>query len=140
MGIRERIELVRSAHWVTVPFKILEVTKDQGGGDGSPGDLRFDCRYAYVFAGKQYTGTRVRISGQGSQSEEYAALYDQAVRCRETGESTHGWVNPANPDESVLSRESPRDMNLRIFGGAAFLVGSCLFLFLAWTTHRRRLE
>jgi hypothetical protein len=64
---------------------------------------RVDLRYRYDFAGKSYTGTRIRrVEGPTvHESEARKKLESYPV-----GHETTCWVNPAQPDQAVLRHSS----------------------------------
>ena len=87
--------------WKTVPCTIAASEVREGGGE-SP--YAFTVSYRYDYGGQRYTGSVYR-RGYSASSKYFAA--QNLVQRYPVSQGTVCYVNPKNPFEAVLKRDSP---------------------------------
>jgi len=103
MGLR----WVRAGDWVEVPAVVEEVSLEHHRGSARKRGTSYEvhCTYRYTFAGRQYTGERV---GVGSGSDHLGSWQEETYRrlkeARQRGETVTCYVDPDQPDASLLDR------------------------------------
>ena len=101
MIARDAGRTVGTYSWVETPCVILESGVQENVKESTP--FRFTVKYSYTYANQAHTAeTYQQNYGGGS---DYAAAQHLADRFK-AGASTICYVNPKNPAESILSRQS----------------------------------
>jgi hypothetical protein len=97
-------------------------------------DYRPEITYSYDFGGKSYVSEVYRHGEQGMELEEASAV----VSRYRPGTRTQCWVDPAEPEQAVLSRESDhRRLNyIAIVALITLLGGAGGWAFLEFVVHR----
>lgn len=132
---------LRIKSWVEVPAHVskLEVEQTKRKRSSSPGHRPSGSRwnfkpvtaYTYAWEGKTREGMRFAAHSVSSGSSQYPNLRVNEVRKRMGRDgNSFCFVNPANPDESVLSREN-RWTNHSI----QFFIAAALMTFGVGLTH-----
>ena len=91
------------------------------------------AEYAYQYGGKQYTGRRVSLYGSDNVGSFQQDVYRQLSEYRKSGRPFRCYVDPQQPDESILFRDLRWEMIgfqsifALVFGGVGFgLLAFCL--------------
>jgi hypothetical protein len=115
--------------WKKVPCTVTSSVVQERNDSESP--FVFAVGYRYEYGGRAYTGSayKRKYSGSGQYSEQ-----QQLVRKYPAGAGTFCYVNPANPAEAVLRRDSLL-VGLVVFFPLIFIVIGAGGIFLVW---RRR--
>lgn len=122
-----RADVIRRT-WRPVPMKILSSTIVETQGEEGP-LYAPNVRYEYTVDGTRREGDRVSLfpkwsSGDRERSRKVILEFPRDRACT-------GWVNPSNPDESVLNPEAvPPAFVLWIF---LILVGSGVLMIVGGT-------
>lgn len=136
---RKALETLRIQDWVQVPARVslLELREER---DTEPGGFypskeprgpsyRVATMYKYEWEGTTHTGTRFAAQTLGDSSRKYHQSHVSMVRKRVGRDgNSHCFVNPEDPQESVLSREA-RWASLSkyiLFGLVFFSIGQVL--------------
>ena len=91
--------LFRSARWVEVPARIIEVSRRRGNNMDT-----FSVRYEYEYNGRSFVGTRYRFFDGGTRGE-WAGRFQCLEALRESGATVPAWVDPKRPEQAVLVRD-----------------------------------
>jgi hypothetical protein len=123
--IRQFGQTIGQRFWKKTPCTILGSEIQERGENEEP--FAFTVRYQYTYAGQSYTGSRYRRSDwtSGSYSET-----QRLVQKYPAGLSVFCYVNPKNPGQAVLRRDSlalglviPFPLIFVVIGaGGAFLI------------------
>ena len=117
--------VVRSSHWAPTPCRVISATVETIHGDNSS-TYKLKVQYAYQYQGREYTGDRYdffNLSDSNRSGKERLAK-----QLREEPQSC--WVNPAQPEQSVLRREYHLSYVALIIP-LAFMAFGLFFAFLA---------
>ncbi|SHE92795.1 Protein of unknown function [Microbulbifer donghaiensis] len=80
----------------------LKTHRDSDGGT----TYRAKANYQYRFNGRDYRGDRVSVhTGSDNFGSYQHDMHRQLSAAKRQGRSVSGWLNPADPSESVLDRE-----------------------------------
>ena len=125
-------------NWVEVPATIETAElKENRSDDGT--SYKAVATYTYQFAGRQYTGDQVSLhSGSDNVGRFQRYAYAELKRHRDTGQPFHCYVDPDDPQESVLYRNLRWEMLLMfaVFAAVFGSVGVAVFV-AAWAQRRR---
>jgi hypothetical protein len=118
----------RSASWESVPATVVSVEfKKSRSKAGSTYDV--SCVYRYRYHDHEYTSDRVGLDVGGSSDwDSNRRRYDTLAQHRELGRPFTARVNPGNPQEAFLFRETNWSMFLLPLFGAAFAVAGAWML------------
>ncbi|WP_367873489.1 DUF3592 domain-containing protein [Luteolibacter sp. Populi] len=117
-------------HWPVVPCVILESgIQDRQIDPNSPPERRFAVKYAYVRDDQSYTSELVRLRGSGwSSKTDVAEAY---IEKYPEGSNQECHVNPENPEQAVLEKES-KAPGYSLWFPAIFVVGGIGMVAGAW--------
>jgi hypothetical protein len=87
----------KSRHWQPVTATLEDVTLTPMGAQG----VHLVARYRYAFGGRSYTGGRYGPHLWMDNAEALRSAYGDLLFRRRA----QVWVNPARPEEALLSRE-----------------------------------
>ena len=106
--------------WPTVPAVIEEVEFEQYSGEDAM-VYSVVVTYRYESGEQNYTGHRVGIMGGGSSNYElHRRRYEELALHRDKNIPFRAYVNPGNPHEALLYRETTEWMYARVPFGACF--------------------
>jgi hypothetical protein len=131
-------EMLRN--WVEVPGKVSaagrvtqQSTVVEGGGvmvDDGRSEFDAQVRYTYVYKGQEYSSASVSLLKATANSLNEA---DQAAKKYPLGTVVHVYVNPYNPEESILENGIKSSMFIFVSWGMIFaFVGSVGFFYSAY--------
>jgi len=89
---------------VTVEATIQEASVYQSGSRGSS-DYHVQIEFTYRFQGAEYTGDQL-FPGSISQSYDTRSAAESAIEPYEPGETVTAYVDPADPSEGFLERQT----------------------------------
>lgn len=123
-------------NWVETTAQIesvkLEAHHDSDGG----ATHKVVCTYTYEYRGETHTGNRVGLeSGSDSITDWHKHTHNRLKQSRDRNESVTCYVNPKNPEESLLDRDIRWHLVLFYlafvvtFGGfgSAAIIGVCYY-------------
>lgn len=114
--------------WQAVPAAIKSV-EFESHSNGDSITYSVEAVYEYEFGGESYTESRVAIMGGSSNDYEiHRRRYEELKRQHDAGEPFHAYVNPDDPSQAVLFRESDPWMYALIPFGIVFLAGGLVVL------------
>lgn len=138
MVIQPMSKIIASQTWSEVPAQVTSSElKRRSDSDGDT-VYSIDIRYDYTWSGQLHHGTRYNFS-EGSTNVAVGSMR-RIVADHPEGKSVTAWVDPANPENAVLSRQIPRNLAMGLFFPLPFLaVGVCglSYAFLAGSWFRR---
>ena len=112
--------------WVETPVTIEALDLESSTSDGST-TYEATATYRYVFLGQEYVSTKVGFgSGRDNIGDFHERVYSDLRHRRDSGEPVLAFVDPKNPERSVLVRELRWAMLLfqgvffLLFGGVGF--------------------
>lgn len=128
--------------WEPVPVTIEHVELEEFSSSGKSGtsfSYQVDCRYRYQFDGIPYTGERVDLTQGSSGFEDYHRdLYEELRAHQTSGTPFEALVDPDDPSQAILVRESGGQGGaLALFGLVFLLVGAGLSA-AGYQLHRRK--
>ena len=115
----------------------------------SVADNRTEARYRYDFAGASYQGTRVGVSEvKDNIGSFHRDMRHRLTRIKRNGDVLPIWVNPANPQDSVIDRNMRWGLfalatgfcSVFILIGSIVVFGSMRGVFRAPARRQRRLR
>ncbi len=120
------VSYCRMLSWVETPAQIVQAElKSHAGSKRTTYEVTGE--YSYQYQGRQFTGTRVGITGgSGNFGAFHQDAYQQLSEYRQSGRPMPCFVNPANPNEAILFRNLRLDTVVfrtsfaLIFGGPGF--------------------
>jgi hypothetical protein len=111
----------QARHWVSVPARILSA--ELASPQHARVVMEVRARYEYEWKQTRYTGDRISMATQSAdgfgtwQRDMYQSLKDAEI----AGKPVPLWVNPEQPQQSVIQRE-PRTELLIFHGLCAFVL------------------
>jgi hypothetical protein len=93
---------VAARNWTATPCTILASTVESSTNSKGRVFTRLSVRYAYQAAGRRFEGTRYEFGPDASSGSDRAA---QLAASLPAGMQVTCYVDPAEPDRSVVSRE-----------------------------------
>lgn len=118
----------QSGSWNSVPGCVVKLVKKIERTDG--GKLEYaDIAYEYVFGGKTYTSSAIKIGGDllSSPSKNESSEADVLLRKYPVGEAVNVYVHPKHPKTSCLERSGAEAIFVSIVGGALAVVTGLYF-------------
>ncbi len=111
-------------NWVEVPATIQTVELEEHEDDEGGTTYKAVATYSYEVDGRPYTGDRVSLhAGSDNVGRFQRYAYAELKRHQESGQPFHCYVNPDDPQESVLYRRLRWEM-LLMFAVFAAVFGS----------------
>jgi hypothetical protein len=101
-------EAWRAQEWVRVKASVENASLQSSSGSEGGATYRAEGSYRYVFAGKQYAGSRLglsKVGGSDNIDDWHHEVNARLEDARAAGKPVTVWVNPENPAEAVLDRE-----------------------------------
>lgn len=90
--------------WQPVTARVESTQLDRSQSDGTT-TYRVRATYHYRFGGRRFRGTRVGISrGFDNIGDYHRRMHDRLDQARRRGTPVTAWVNPEQPNETVLDR------------------------------------
>ena len=130
--IRDVFRTVATYTWRRVDCQILESrVADRGRSGSSP--YQFEVKYTYSFNGRTFTSEKYR--GSGGAFSDYSKAQRLADRFAPRSQSVC-YVNPSNPSEAVLERQSFW-MALTIPFPLIFVTIGAGGIYFTWRTGRK---
>ncbi len=131
-AVRPVLRATLSLNWEPVPCEILSSRLDEKrDSDGST--YRVEIHYRYVYQGRRYVGERYDF-GTGYTNIGVGSMRD-AVRSYRPGSQQTCRVDPARPDEAVLSLRPPPGIWLGLLFGLLFPAAGAGVI---WSGYRAR--
>jgi hypothetical protein len=134
--------------WVQAPAQVRAATlafpqnaKTSTGHANS--SIEAQAIYEYEWKQKRYTGQRIGIGFSSSDSfgTWQRDTYDRLKNAEISGQPIRIWVNPMDPNQSVIDRH-PRSEMLMFHGLCALLLtllfALCIWLYLRLAEHKKR--
>lgn len=128
--VRTTVLYVQASSWPEVPTQIQELRLARSK-EGSGASVKVAGKYTYQFEGKEYSSERISLSiGSDNIGSFHQDLYNSLHEKQVRGETINCYVNPAQPDYSLLNRDLRLGMMIFYmafgcaFGGVGFgLIG-----------------
>ena len=96
--------------WYNTPATLTAVKLETRSDDDST-TYQATARYSYRFNGTQYQGSRITISGGFDNVGDYhEQMVDRLKRAYNSGQQITVWVNPDNPQESIIDNKLRLEM------------------------------
>lgn len=122
IGSTNFISSVSSENWIQTPVKIDKLTISENHTFSSGYSYKILTEFAYDWNNRSYTGNRFDFS---ICRKKEGALIDKDFKEVKFRNPSYGFVNPDNPEESVLVRGiSPEPFVMGLAGVPLFLLGS----------------
>ena len=119
-----------SRYWIPTPAVIVHSALADSKSDTL---YRIDIRYDYEFNGVSYQGTRYDFFSSDNYTRQNSSML-KAVTDNPVGKATTCLVNPARPEEAVLSRTLPYSQILWFLFPLPFIFFGLFIPFLAIKT------
>jgi hypothetical protein len=133
---RSFVRAVAMQSWPKVECQILTSELEERRIDpNSPPEFRLNISYGYLWEGKPHTGDHLTLRGTPWTSK--SDVVQESVEAYPEGTKTSCFVDPANPDFSVLKPDS-KAPGYSIWFPALFVVGGLGITFRALTVGRRK--
>jgi hypothetical protein len=139
--IRTLVEHLAMQRWVQTPAVITRADLETQAGEG----LTYTAvaEYQYEFGGQQHHGSRVGLSrGSDNVGNFHQRVHAELKAHQTNGQPFRCFVNPAQPDQSILYRDlrwemiAFYDVFVLTFGGIG--IGMFLACVFGWRRERRR--
>lgn len=135
MGLQDLAQHRAVQSWAEAEALIRKVDRQTRRNSKST-THRITATYEYEFAGTRHTGHRIEIGREGATDDSSASRYTWLEDARAAGHPVPVWVDPSSPGSSVLFRELPGDVSLKIPFGLCFaLVGGLIVFAGIWMVH-----
>lgn len=134
-GVVRLLKWEKVGSWTEVPARLisLEVLPDtsaRGTGDTGHPAVRLKCQYDYKISDRVFHGSRITISDDGIEYNRFLQIEEKLTVAYRDGLPWKVYVNPKNPQQTVLVNvEGPRGWSWPL-GGLGFAVSGLLFAFL----------
>lgn len=132
--IREFARAIGQRSWQKVPCRIVLSRVQEAGGSDAP--YAFDVRYEYEYEGRVRTSSAYT---RGPKASENYSDVQRLVQTYPTGRDALCFVNPENPNEAVLKRDSLLT-GLVIFFPMIFMAIGAGGLYFTWRKKSERAE
>lgn len=120
-----------SKTWVQVPAIVVNVEFKTHQGDEGGTSYSVECLYTYKVGNRNYSGIRVGLENHGGSSDSYhRARHDILASHRDSKKPIDIWVDPANPERSVVFRNITTTMYVLPMCGLVFGLPGLLISFL----------
>jgi hypothetical protein len=136
-GIRSWLLYGQSGSWQRVPATVQDVQfVENSSGDGTTYSVK--AAYQYSIGGRIYTGHRVSIIGGSSSSYGmHRRRYEQLDAARRSGKPVTALVNPRDPADAILYRETETFLLVAIPFGLVFVAAGALVIGIGIATRCR---
>jgi Protein of unknown function (DUF3592) len=91
--------------WQVAQSTIKSVELDRRRGNRGGATFIVKANYSYVFAGREFSGTRVGLSDSTSSDnigDWHQTWFNRLSEAKKTERSVAVWINPENPQQAVL--------------------------------------
>lgn len=101
--VRHCADGLAARHWQSVTATVVDAKLHESHGDSTT--YKVVARYRYEYKGKNYEGTRVGISeGSDNVGDWQRSQFAQLDAAKRYGKSIDIWVDPKQPERSVVDR------------------------------------
>ena len=125
--IRPLYGWLSSANWVSLPTRIVSSELDYQRGSKGGATYCIHIQYVYKVNGIPYTGSRYDFFSSDIHTNIGVSKMRDIVSSMPKGKEITCLVNPNNPNDSVISREFPASIIIRMLFSLTFL-GIGLFI------------
>ncbi|MBR4371835.1 MAG: DUF3592 domain-containing protein [Victivallales bacterium] len=99
--------VITSGGWTPTPARIISSQLDRGSSSKGGSSYRVNIHYEYDVNGSRHTSDRYDFFSSDMSSNVGVGSMRKTVNELQPGDETTCLVNPANPDEAVISRKIP---------------------------------
>ena len=105
------VDWARAQQWQATPAIVESAATLWEPGQEGAAAYGVEVRFRYTAAGQEYRGQRASLHiGNGNASLYYQQLGARLEAAQRTGTPVPGWVNPAQPTESMADRSLRLDL------------------------------
>ena len=138
--IRPLYGWLSSAHWVSLPARIVSSELDRQRGSKGGSTYCIKIQYIYKVNGIPYTGSRYDFFRSEMHTNIGVNKMRDIVSSMPKGTEITCLVNPNNPNDSVISREFPPSIIIRMLFTLPFLGIGLFIVFSTIKALRRQKE
>jgi len=124
VGLKPLLQVQAAKSWIEVPCKIRTAYVDSHKGSKGGRTYSIKVSYSYSVDGQKYLGDRYNFSTGSSSGRDWR---ERAVNALTAESNPVCYVNPSNPQESVLARELGGDVWFGLIPLVFAVVGTALF-------------
>lgn len=125
VGLKPLLQVRAAESWTEVPCKIRTAFVDSHKGSKGGRTYSIKVSYSYSVDGQKYIGDRYSFATGSSSGREWR---ERAVNALTAESNPVCYVNPGNPQESVLVREFGGEVWFGLIPLVFVLVGTALFV------------